>query len=149
MAQLSIWDTAGQERFHALGPIYYRDANGALLVYDITDLESFAKVRKWVKELRKIVGNDIIIAIAGNKCDLERQRTVDNAEAEAYAESVGAVHFLTSAKANRGLEEVFLDLTGRMLERQVASDGARGNRGAAKLVILEDAEAEETKSSCC
>ena len=47
--QLSIWDTAGQERFHALGPIYYRDADGALLVYDITDLESFNKVKKWVR----------------------------------------------------------------------------------------------------
>ena len=50
-AQLSVWDTAGQERFHALGPIYYRDADGALLVYDITDSESFSKVRKWVKEM--------------------------------------------------------------------------------------------------
>jgi Ras-related protein Rab-21 len=51
--KLMIWDTAGQERFHALGPIYYRDAQGALLVYDITDRDSFTKVRHWVKELRK------------------------------------------------------------------------------------------------
>lgn len=79
--QLSIWDTAGQERFHALGPIYYRDASGALLVYDITDAESFVKVKNWVKELRKIVGNDIILVIAGNKIDLEKNRHVDEAEA--------------------------------------------------------------------
>ena len=76
-AQMSVWDTAGQERFHALGPIYYRDADGALLVYDITDAESFNKVKKWIKELRKIVGNDIVIVIAGNKVDLERNRQVD------------------------------------------------------------------------
>lgn len=80
-AQLSVWDTAGQERFHALGPIYYRDADGALLVYDITDAESFNKVRKWVKELRKIVGNDIVIAIAGNKIDMEKNRSVNEQEA--------------------------------------------------------------------
>lgn len=79
--QLSIWDTAGQERFHALGPIYYRDASGALLVYDITDAESFNKVKNWVKELRKIVGNEITIVIAGNKIDLEKNRAVDEAEA--------------------------------------------------------------------
>jgi len=46
-ATLSIWDTAGQERFHALGPIYYRDSNGAILVYDITDEDSFQKVNHW------------------------------------------------------------------------------------------------------
>jgi Ras-related protein Rab-21 len=83
-AQLSVWDTAGQERFHALGPIYYRDADGALLVYDITDAESFNKVRKWVKELRKIVGNDISIAIAGNKIDMEKNRSVNEQEALKY-----------------------------------------------------------------
>uniref|UniRef100_K3WDS7 Ras-related protein Rab-21 n=1 Tax=Globisporangium ultimum (strain ATCC 200006 / CBS 805.95 / DAOM BR144) TaxID=431595 RepID=K3WDS7_GLOUD len=115
--QLSLWDTAGQERFHALGPIYYRDADGALLVYDITDEESFKKVRTWVKELRRIVGDDIDIAIAGNKVDLQRNRKVDEDEARRYAESVGATHFNTSAKLNRGLEDVFVDLTKRMLGR--------------------------------
>lgn len=79
--QLSIWDTAGQERFHALGPIYYRDASGALLVYDITDAESFNKVKNWVKELKKIVGNDIVLVIAGNKIDLEKSRSVNEEEA--------------------------------------------------------------------
>ena len=79
---LSIWDTAGQERFHALGPIYYRDANGAILVYDITDADSFVKVKNWVKELRKMLGADINLAIAGNKVDLEKQRRVDVQMAE-------------------------------------------------------------------
>mmetsp|Transcript_2063 Transcript_2063/g.5397 ORF Transcript_2063/g.5397 Transcript_2063/m.5397 type:complete len:134 (-) Transcript_2063:289-690(-) len=68
---LAIWDTAGQERFHSLGPIYYRDADGALLVYDTTDAESFNKVKNWVKELRKMVGPEIFICIAG-ECPLEQ-----------------------------------------------------------------------------
>lgn len=79
--QLNIWDTAGQEQFHALAPIYYRDAAGALLVYDITDGESFNRVKSWIRELRTTVGNDIIIVIAGNKIDLERERKVDENEA--------------------------------------------------------------------
>ena len=70
---LNIWDTAGQERFHALGPIYYRDSHGAVLVYDITDRDSFTKVRHWVKELRKIVGQSIVLVIAGNKADMPPQ----------------------------------------------------------------------------
>ena len=75
-ARIAIWDTAGQERFRALGPIYYRDANGALLVYDITDAETFEKVRTWVRELRKMVGDDIRICVAGNKYDLKGKRQV-------------------------------------------------------------------------
>jgi len=71
--RLMIWDTAGQERFHALGPIYYREANGALLVYDITDRESFNKVRNWVHELRAEQGMQIQLVIAGNKSDLEKK----------------------------------------------------------------------------
>jgi len=92
--------------------------DGALLVYDITDEESFKKVRTWVKELRRIVGEDIDITIAGNKVDLQRNRKVDEAEAKKYAQSVGATHFNTSAKLNRGLDDVFVDLTKRMLTRK-------------------------------
>ena len=73
---LAIWDTAGQEKFHALGPIYYRMSNGAILVYDITDEDSFNKVKNWVKELKKMLGGDICLTIAGNKIDLEKDRNV-------------------------------------------------------------------------
>ena len=60
----------------------YRDANGAVLVYDITDADSFTKVKNWVKELRKMLGNDISLVIAGNKIDLEKQRHVSHQQAE-------------------------------------------------------------------
>lgn len=79
---LAIWDTAGQEKFHALGPIYYRSSNGAVLVYDITDQDSFQKVKNWVKELRKMLGTEISLIIVGNKSDLEKERHVDRDEAE-------------------------------------------------------------------
>merc|ERR1719198_2519517 len=52
--RLSLWDTAGQEKYHALAPIYYRDADGAVIVYDITDTESFRRVAKWIEELRAV-----------------------------------------------------------------------------------------------
>jgi len=150
---LAIWDTAGQERFHALGPIYYRDANGALLVYDITDRESFLKVQNWVKELRKMLGKEVVLAIAGNKSDLERNRVVSVEEAEKYAESVGAKHFSTSAKLNKGLEELFLDLTKRMIENTSETPTSAGTYQSApqkqpsKLIIASDTE--EKQSGCC
>jgi len=142
---LSIWDTAGQERFHALGPIYYRDANGALLVYDITDNDSFVRVQNWVKELRKMLGNEIVLAIAGNKMDLERNRVVSVEKAESYAQSVGAKHYHTSAKLNKGVSELFLDLTKRMLDANpVARTPSRG-RG----FQFEDEPAKAQSSDGC
>ncbi|XP_061524240.1 ras-related protein Rab-21 isoform X1 [Phycodurus eques] len=126
---LAIWDTAGQERFHALGPIYYRDSNGAVLVYDITDEDSFQKVKSWVRELRKMLGNDICLCIVGNKIDLDKDRNVSTEEAESYATSVGAKHYQTSAKLNKGIEELYLDLC-KMSRRVHVSrgDGSRDVR---------------------
>ena len=66
-----LWDTAGQEKFNALTPIYYRDAKGAILVYDITTNETFDRVQKWAEEL-KAFNKDTVIAIAGNKVDLNK-----------------------------------------------------------------------------
>jgi 50S ribosomal subunit-associated GTPase HflX len=86
--------------------------SAALLVYDVTDVDSFARVQNWVKELRKIVGTEIALCIAGNKCDLKK-RNVLEAEAVEYAQSVGAAHFNTSAKLNQGVTEIFLSLTKR------------------------------------
>ncbi|XP_049786564.1 ras-related protein Rab-21 [Schistocerca cancellata] len=152
---LSIWDTAGQERFHALGPIYYRMSNGAILVYDITDQDSFQKVKNWVKELKKMLGSDICLIICGNKIDLEKQRTVPIEVAEEYAQSVGAKHFSTSAKLNRGIEEMFLDLSQRMMERANEQDiqkaGSLGRSGSVRrnVVVVDDEEVEQTKSGCC
>lgn len=148
---LSIWDTAGQERFHALGPIYYRDSNGAILVYDITDEDSFQKVKNWVKELRKMLGNDICLCIAGNKIDLEKERHVSVADAEAYAASVGAKHFHTSAKLNKGIEEMFLDLSKGMIEK-AGQDNNRNQKDSTNrksVVVVDDDAPAQQKSGCC
>ena len=123
--KLAIWDTAGQERYAALGPIYYRDANGALLVYDITDRQSFDRVKQWVKELKKMKDGDCVLVIIGNKIDLERQRNVSLQEAESYAATVGAQHFSTSAKLNKGLEETFIGLTRQMMQVFPQGGGAK------------------------
>jgi len=150
---LAIWDTAGQERFHALGPIYYRDSNGAILVYDITDEDSFQKVKNWVKELRKMLGNDITLCIAGNKIDMAKERNVSVEQAEEYAASVGAKHFHTSAKLNKGIEELFLDLSKRMMEK-VEQDTQKGSMRTGSqrnrnVVIVDDEAAQPAKSGCC
>ncbi|KJE98175.1 Ras-like protein Rab-21 [Capsaspora owczarzaki ATCC 30864] len=145
---LNIWDTAGQERFHALGPIYYRDSNGAILVYDITDEDSFQKVKNWVKELKKMLGNDIALVIAGNKSDLEKHRTVSAEAAEQYAASVGARHFYTSAKLSKGIEELFLDLSKRMIT-EADKRGGTSTVGRKTAIVVDDDVAPKAQSGGC
>lgn len=144
---LAIWDTAGQERFHALGPIYYRDSHGAVLVYDITDEDSFEKVKNWVKELRRMLGNDVALVICGNKSDMEKNRTVDQSTAEQYAASVGAVHFNTSAKLNRGIEEMFFDLCKRMMQQTAAKESRQPSRKS--VVVVDDSAAKPSGGGGC
>lgn len=153
---LAIWDTAGQEKFHALGPIYYRMSNGAILVYDITDEDSFQKVKNWVKELKKMLGSEICLTIAGNKIDLEKDRNVPVEVAEEYAKTVGATHYHTSAKLNTGIEDMFLELTQRMMQRAQeqeilkATEMSRSNSLRRNIVIVDDPETETGRTrSCC
>ncbi|KAB7501111.1 Ras-related protein Rab-21 [Armadillidium nasatum] len=147
---LAIWDTAGQERFHALGPIYYRDSHGAILVYDITDEDSFQKVKNWVRELRKMLGNDICLAIAGNKVDLEKDRHVSKELAETYSEEVGAFHCFTSAKTDEGVDEIFLNLSNQMMKIALEKSDEKpisSSPNGRNLQVVEDEP--QTSRGCC
>ncbi|KAG8566013.1 hypothetical protein GDO81_013061 [Engystomops pustulosus] len=75
--KFEIWDTAGQERYHSLAPMYYRGAQAAIVVYDITNTETFARAKNWVKELQRQASPNIVIALSGNKADLSSKRAVD------------------------------------------------------------------------
>ncbi|NXF97768.1 RAB31 protein, partial [Eubucco bourcierii] len=102
-----IWDTAGQERFNSLVPMYYRGSTAAVIVYDVTKQDSFNTLKKWVQELKQHGPEDIIVAIAGNKCDLSDVREVPLKDAKKYAESIGAIYLETSAKSGCNIAELF------------------------------------------
>ncbi|KAM3137171.1 hypothetical protein pb186bvf_010717 [Paramecium bursaria] len=123
--KLAIWDTAGQEIFHAMQPMYYRDAMGAVLVYDVTYKESFMKVEKWIEELKQFGKPDIEIVIAGNKCDMKNSIQIDQKEVEEYAKKVGAKHFLTSAKANIGIDLLFKSLANSISNKLEQNQGQK------------------------
>lgn len=145
----------------SLGPIYYRNSQGAILVYDISSEDSFDKIKVWIKELKKIVGNDIVCVIVGNKTDLikDQKLSYDPAPHICYANSVGALHFLTSAKLNESIDEVFLEISKSMIkvhdEKQSASANLnRTNSMRRQLRVEESNEQEEsgelpTSSRCC
>lgn len=126
-----LWDTAGQERFRALAPIYYRDADGALLVYDITDKDSFTRVRVWMKELHKVVGEDVVVVVAGNKCDLERERKVTKREAEDWCNENNCKHVLVSAKLGLRITEAFQSIVAGISAKRAAAAASSPAAGGA------------------
>merc|ERR1712205_75365 len=105
--KFEIWDTAGQERYHSLAPMYYRGAAAAVVVYDITNADSFSRAKSWVKELQRQGSPNIVIALAGNKCDLASKRKVESSEASEYAKDNGLFFMETSAKTALNVEELF------------------------------------------
>lgn len=120
IVKFEIWDTAGQERYHSLAPMYYRGAAAAIVVYDITNRQSFVRAKSWVKELQRQGNPNIVIALAGNKLDLSESRQVEIEEAKSYADD-NQIQFLeTSAKSNHNVNEVFKNIAQQLPKNVVA-----------------------------
>jgi Ras-related protein Rab-2A len=105
--KIQIWDTAGQETFKAITRSYYRGTIGCLLVYDITRRESFDSINMWLSELRKFSDPNTVIALVGNKIDLEKSRVISYNEGNTYAEQNNLIFFETSAKTSQNIEACF------------------------------------------
>jgi small GTP-binding protein len=114
--KLQIWDTAGQERFRNIISSYYRGAQGIMLVYDITDLESFQNLNSWLIEIEKNANKNVFKLLIGNKSDLESQRQVQFDEGKAFAESNGMKFIETSAKTDQKVKEAFETLTKEIIK---------------------------------
>jgi small GTP-binding protein len=109
--KLQIWDTAGQERFKNIQASYYKGANGILVVYDITNRESFEHVNSWLIEIEKNGNKNVYKFLIGNKNDLENQRVVTKEEGEEFASINGMDFFETSAKTDYQVQDAFIQLT--------------------------------------
>ena len=114
--KFEIWDTAGQERYHSLTPMYYRNARAAIVVYDITNGSSFVRAQMWVRDLQHQARHDVIIALVGNKADLEDDRVIDYDEAEMYAREKNVLFLETSAKTGMNVDEIFSEIGQSLLE---------------------------------
>lgn len=131
--KLNIWDTAGQEKYHALAKNYYQGASGAVLVYDVTDMDSFEKAKTWFVELQKYIGKKPII-LAGNKSDII-DKTVEVDMAEAYARSVQIEHVATSALSGHNVNYIFQTLAEKMVEQRMSENAGAAAAGGAKRKV--------------
>lgn len=132
--RLQLWDTAGQERFRTLIPSYIRDSAVVIIVYDVTSRSSFDAVEHWINEVHRERGEDVIIALVGNKNDLMEARQVSPSEGETKARSLSATIFLeTSAKSGSNVRNLFTELAGALNKLEPTTDSMKANLIDVKL----------------
>jgi len=151
--KLELWDTAGQERYHSLAPMYYRGAQAAIVVYDITNADTFSRAKVWVKELQRQAAPNIVIALAGNKADLSTKRQVEVVDAQTYAEENGLIFMETSAKTAINVNDIFMAIAKKLPKNQDPSTTPGGRRGNDDRSITVDRppnqRAAGNESGCC
>jgi len=145
--KLQIWDTAGQERFRTITSSYYRGAHGIIIVYDVTDLDSFNNVKQWLKEIDRYACENVNKLLVGNKSDLQDKRAVAQAEAKAFAEELGVQFLETSAKNSINVEDAFMTMAREIKNRMTMDGGAAAPSSTTAPVT--PGKAEGGKKGCC
>ena len=134
-----IWDTAGQEKYRTINKMFYRDANVAILVLDITRKDTFEAIKNyWYDEVRNNGPEDIIFALAANKCDLYEYEEVTNTQLEEYAQSIGAIYKQTSALNNTGISDMFDNIGYKFLSPENYKEYIKKTSSKKKLNLSED-----------
>ena len=117
IVKAQVWDTAGQDQFRSLAKCYYKGAIGALLVYDISNYESFKNIEKWLAEAKDHADEHLVTLLIGNKSDLEERRAVKIEEGMVFAKAQGFGFLETSAKNNLNVEEAFTRLLEEVFDK--------------------------------
>ena len=142
--KLQIWDTAGQERFRTITSAYYRGADGIIMVYDVTNQESFNHVADWLTEVNRYASEGTCKLLVGNKSD-RSDRIVSAEEAREYAEGLQIPFLETSAKNADNVENAFLTMAQELIKIRAA----RSSEKSKDAVKLKDAKKSSRKPKCC
>ncbi|KPP56955.1 ras-related protein Rab-6B-like [Scleropages formosus] len=146
--RLQLWDTAGQERFRSLIPSYIRDSTIAVVVYDITNLNSFQQTSKWIDDVRTERGSDVIIMLVGNKTDLADKRQVSVEAAEKKARELNVMYIETSAKAGYNVKQLFRRVAAALPGMDSTPEKSKEDMIDIKLERTADHPVTESSCSC-
>ncbi|KAJ2388820.1 ras GTPase, partial [Coemansia sp. RSA 2559] len=147
--KLQIWDTAGQERFRTITSSYYRGAHGIIVVYDVTDGETFSNVKQWLQEIDRYASEGVNKLLVGNKSDLEDKRKVDVTEAKDFADSLNISFLETSAKDSTNVEKAFMTMAGQIKERMGASNVQQQQQQKKPINLSQGQNVNQTNGGCC
>ncbi|CCD26082.2 Rab family GTPase YPT1 NDAI_0G03050 [Naumovozyma dairenensis CBS 421] len=153
--KLQIWDTAGQERFRTITSSYYRGSHGIIIVYDVTDQDSFDGVKMWLQEIDRYATSTVLKLLVGNKCDLEDKRVVEYDVAKEFADSNKMPFLETSALNSTNVEEAFLTMARQIKEsmnQQKMEDSNAASKGGDKnsnVNLTGGQSLTNSSSGCC
>ena len=163
--KLEIWDTAGQERYRALTKMFYKDANAAILVYDITRKRSFEELQNyWFEQIKESAPQNIMLVVDANKCDLIQEEEVDEGAARDYSKGIGAIFCTTSAKSSVGINDLFIQIARKYTgfddiqikneeedysNRTTQSEGKISKNGSMKISREKTFDKKDKKKKCC
>ena len=140
--KLKIWDTAGQERFRSISSNSLKSSQGAIVVFDLTNRETFEKVTDWLKQIREY-STKIVIGLFGNKSDLEG-REVSQEEIDKLCQNEDLIYFETSAKNNTGIQEGFNKVASLAYKVYEKEDIKKGEQ-----LKKEEHNKKKKKKQCC
>ncbi|CAJ1064193.1 ras-related protein Rab-6A isoform X2 [Xyrichtys novacula] len=146
--RLQLWDTAGQERFRSLIPSYIRDSAAAVVVYDITNVNSFQQTTKWIDDVRTERGSDVIIMLVGNKTDLADKRQITTEEGEQRAKEMNVLFIETSAKTGYNVKQLFRRVAAALPGMDATQDKSREDMIDIKLEKPPELPVSEGGCSC-
>ena len=141
--KLQIWDTAGQERFSPINSIYYRGAYGIIVAYDVSDIDSFNNVQKWVKDIDNMAPEHVVTMLVGNKSDLSNIVTSD--KAKKYADKLGIKFIETSAKNDNNVYEAFSIIVREIIRKKLSQPPTSEDNN----IDLNESSKGSSKGGCC
>jgi small GTP-binding protein len=139
---LQVWDSAGPQKFRTITKASFRGAHGILLIFDVSNSDTFGKCQTWINSVHEKTSGPVEIILVGNKCDKDRQ--VSTEDAQAFADQYNVRYFETSAKTGMNVEETFLAIAG-----MVVSNKSIVIKGKESEVLPAGPPAQQKKGSCC
>lgn len=147
--KLQIWDTAGQERFRTITSSYYRGAHGIIVVYDVTDAETFHNVKQWLHEIDRYACDTVNKLLVGNKADLTPKKVVEFAAAKEFADNLSIPFIETSAKNATNVEQAFLMMASEIKARIGPSTAGAKEASGQTINPGQTTSIDQKSSGCC
>jgi len=147
--KLQIWDTAGQERFRTITSSYYRGAHGIIVVYDVTDMDTFKNVPQWLEEIDRYACENVNKLLVGNKSDMTSKKVVEFSTAKEQADSFKIPFLETSALNATNVEQAFMKMAAEIKERITVDEPIGGSSGQSIKPTVRGATAVQKESGCC